>query len=135
MSKWTLTKEFTFEAAHKLEHHDGKCARLHGHSWKGRVIVSGDCLESYGPKTGMLVDYGDIKAWLAKLIDIYLDHRYLNETLVTESPTSELVARWLYHAVKSRIGQYLQTDRDAPNLQLVAVEINETCTSSCRYEE
>lgn len=25
---WTLQKDFRFEAAHKLPHHDGKCARL-----------------------------------------------------------------------------------------------------------
>jgi 6-pyruvoyltetrahydropterin/6-carboxytetrahydropterin synthase len=33
-------KEFRFEAAHRLPHHDGKCRRLHGrHSWVGRVYV------------------------------------------------------------------------------------------------
>ncbi|NES98612.1 MAG: 6-carboxytetrahydropterin synthase QueD, partial [Desertifilum sp. SIO1I2] len=39
MDEWIIYKEFRFEAAHHLPHHDGKCRRLHGHSWVGRVQV------------------------------------------------------------------------------------------------
>lgn len=119
---WTLTKEFTFEAAHKLPHHDGKCARLHGHSWKGRVIVKGRWLIDQGPKQGMVMDYADIKKAISPILENQLDHHYLNETLQLENPTSEEVACWLYGMLKPQIPQ------------LAAIEIDETCTASCRYE-
>lgn len=50
---WTLRKDFTFEAAHLLPHHDGKCARLHGHSWRMTVEIQSDRLETEGPKDGV----------------------------------------------------------------------------------
>ncbi len=31
-----------------LPHHQGKCSRLHGHSWVERVYVSSDRLETTG---------------------------------------------------------------------------------------
>lgn len=119
-----LSKEFRFEAAHKLDHHDGKCARLHGHSWVGRVFVKGDCLETEGPKRGMLIDYSDIKKEVNKLVDEYLDHHYLNETLelYMSDPTSENVAKFVY-------------DKLSEKLPVSKVEIEETCTSKCVYYE
>ena len=96
MEEWTIYKEFRFEAAHKLPQHDGKCSRLHGHSWVGRVYVKGDKLIQNGSKQGMIIDYGDIKKYLQPLLDNFLDHYYLNETLGIESPTCELVAKWIY---------------------------------------
>jgi 6-pyruvoyltetrahydropterin/6-carboxytetrahydropterin synthase len=41
---WLIYKEVRFEAAHRLPYHDGKCQRLHGHSWIGRVYVTADPL-------------------------------------------------------------------------------------------
>ena len=122
MMKITLKKEFTFEAAHKLPHHDGKCQRLHGHSWKMRVVVEGTLLQMNGPKQGMLTDYAELSAIVKPVVEKYLDHHYLNETLKMESPTSEMIASWLFHLLKPAIPM------------LAAVEIDETCTSSCRFE-
>ena len=124
MAQWQLYKEFTFEAAHRLPHHDGKCARLHGHSWVCRVYIKGDRLIEDGPKQGMLMDFGDIKAYMKPLLDEYLDHYYLNETLGMENPTSEAIAQWIYEQLA------------AVNLPgLDAVEVMETCTSGCTYRE
>lgn len=120
---FTLTKEFKFEAAHVLLGHDGKCARLHGHSWRARVILSGANLHALGPKAGMLADFSDVKAAVEPLVDQYLDHHYLNETLETDHPTSEFVAEWLF----ARLRPVLPL--------LVAVEVDETCTCSVRYGE
>lgn len=41
MTHTTIGKTFTFEAAHHLEHHRGKCRRPHGHSYKLEVMVTG----------------------------------------------------------------------------------------------
>lgn len=116
-----LSKEFKFEASHQLMHHDGKCARLHGHSWVGRVILRGHDLKRTGPKENMLMDFSDISSVIKELVDTRLDHYHLNDTLDTDMPTSEYVAQYVYFAL-------------APALpMLYAVEIKETCTSSCTY--
>ncbi len=118
---WTISKRFTFEAAHQLPHHDGKCQRLHGHSWGLVVTLASDELEDDGPKRGMVFDYADIKREVKPMLDVYLDHHYLNDTLDMENPTSEAVARWIYGALRDRL----------PYLKSVTVE--ETCTSACEY--
>lgn len=116
-----LKKEFRFEAAHKLPHHDGKCRRLHGHSWKMRVVVQGEHLYQVGPKTGMVVDYSEISSKVKYLVEEKLDHHYLNESTGLPNPTSEELAVWIFDQLKLSI------------YGLVAVEIDETCTSSCCY--
>ena len=124
MDEWIIYKEFRFEAAHTLPHHDGKCRRLHGHSWMGRVYVKGDCLVNSGAKQGMVVDYGEIKQYVQPLLDGYLDHYYLNESTGLESPTSEEIAKWVFEKLEAS---------GLPGLY--AVEIRETCTSGCTYKK
>lgn len=122
MATFTLQKEFRFEAAHRLPQHDGKCRNLHGHSWVGRVEVRGDSLIPTGPKGGMLMDFSDIKAVLTPFVEGALDHHYLNESIPElPNPTSEAVAEWLFNSLEPLL----------PGLY--AVEIDETCTSSCRF--
>lgn len=118
---FTLRKKFTFEAAHKLPHHSGKCRRLHGHSWVATIVLQGPTLQVSGSDTGMLIDYSFIKSEMNPILEKYLDHHYLNETLPLESPTSENLAVWLYGELCKKIPY------------LVAVEIDETCTCSCEY--
>ena len=113
-----IYKEFMFEAAHHLPNvpEGHKCARLHGHSWKGTIYVAGDL----DPHLGWVVDYGDIKKIFAPLYE-RLDHNYLNEIEGLENPTSEVLAKWIW-------------DRLKPDLpQLSRIVINETCTSGCIY--
>ncbi len=121
MATFTLKKRFTFEAAHYLPHHDGKCRRLHGHSWVGWVGVEGENLQTEGPEAGMLLDYGDMARVVQEVVDEYLDHYCLNESLQLESPTAEHVARWIYHCLREH------------KLPVAAVTIEETCTSACVY--
>lgn len=119
---FTLTKEFRFEASHVLPSHPGRCRRLHGHSWLMRVVLRGKDLFSEGPQAGMLRDYGDISRVVRPLVEDYLDHYHLNATTGLMNPTSEELARWIFEKIH-------------PNLpELVAVEVDETCTSSCHYE-
>jgi 6-pyruvoyltetrahydropterin/6-carboxytetrahydropterin synthase len=120
---FTIRKRFTFEAAHVLPHHRGKCARMHGHSWVGWVELQADELPQSGPGAGMVMDFADIAALLRPMVDDHLDHHLLNETLDMESPTSEAVAQWVYRWLRAR------------GLPLSAVTIEETCTSVCTYRE
>lgn len=122
-----LEKKFRFEAAHRLPNHDGKCRRLHGHSWVGTVIVEAPHVRGSGPKDGMVVDFADLSALLRPLVEDYLDHHYLNESLEMASPTSERVAEWVFR----RLGPVIHDPGRA--VRLVAVRIEETCTSAAEY--
>jgi len=123
MGKFALRKKFTFEAAHFLPHHEGKCRRLHGHSWVGWAEVDGSDLHSDGPQTGMLIDFDCVSNVVKPMVEEFLDHYCLNESLELESPTSEAIAVWVFGHLKSK------------GLPLAAVTIEETCTSVCTYRE
>ena len=120
---YTLEKSFKFEASHILENHDGKCSNLHGHSWILIVELKGNDLHADGPKMNMLVDYSTISDGVKLLLKSYLDHRHLNTTLKTVSPTSEFIAKWAYDKLFKIFGDFL-----------VSITIEETRTSRCRYE-
>ncbi|MBI4890788.1 MAG: 6-carboxytetrahydropterin synthase QueD [Acidobacteria bacterium] len=113
-----LFKDFTFEAAHRLPNvpPEHKCARLHGHSFRVRVWVSGEV----DPQLGWVMDYADIKAACKPLID-ELDHYYLNEIPGLENPTSEHIAGWIWYRLKLVLPL------------LSRVEVRETCTAGCSF--
>jgi 6-pyruvoyltetrahydropterin/6-carboxytetrahydropterin synthase len=124
--RYLLTKRVRFEAAHRLPQHDGKCARLHGHSWHAEVEVAATGLHATGPKAGMAVDFGDIAAPLNQLVESHLDHHYLNESTDLIDPTSECLASWMF--------AWLAPRYHALGVTLTAVTIEETCTCRARIE-
>ena len=70
-----------------------KCARLHGHSFHVRLQVRGEV----DPHTGWVMDFTDIKVAFKPVLE-QLDHYYLNDIPGLENPTSENLARWIWHA-------------------------------------
>lgn len=82
-----------FSAAHALRGYKGKCERLHGHNWKVKAVLAGNKLN----KTGMLVDFTEIRAMLDAVI-ASLDHSYLDETAPFDkiNPTAENIAAYIY---------------------------------------
>lgn len=113
-----IFREFTFEAAHRLPNlpPEHKCTRLHGHSYRVAVSVTGDV----DPTLGWVMDFGQIKeAW--KPIDAVLDHYYLNEVDGLENPTSENLAAWIWARLIPAL----------PGLE--SITVRETCTSGCVY--
>lgn len=113
-----IFKEFSFEAAHWLPNVSAghKCGRLHGHSYKAVVSVSG----AVGGDTGWVMDFGDLKEICAPVI-AELDHCCLNEVPGLENPTSELLAEWLWRRLHGSLPL------------LSSIEVRETCTSGCLY--
>ena len=94
-----LTKIFHFEAAHDLPGHRGKCARLHGHSYKLEVTVRGPISEVEGESnTGMVMDFEDVSRIVRGSIIERLDHRYLNE-IVPVRTTAENLVHWMWDAL------------------------------------
>jgi 6-pyruvoyltetrahydropterin/6-carboxytetrahydropterin synthase len=114
-----LVKEYRFEAAHRLPKvpPGHKCERLHGHSFKIELTVSGPV----DPETGWFIDYGEIDGIWAPLYDA-LDHRYLNEVEGLDNPTSENLARWLWEKIRPQLPQ------------LSRITVHETCDARCEYE-
>ena len=119
MTTTEIFREFTFEAAHRLPNlpPEHKCTRLHGHSFRVAVHVTGELDEHLG----WVMDFGDIKAAF-KPLHQQLDHYYLNEIPGLENPTSENLAIWIWNRLTTTL----------PGLS--AVTTRETCTSGCTYQ-
>jgi 6-pyruvoyltetrahydropterin/6-carboxytetrahydropterin synthase len=114
----TIVSELRFEAAHRLPHtpEGHKCRRLHGHSFRCEIHVTG----AVDPRTGWIMDFADVREAFKPLFE-QLDHHFLNEVPGLENPTSENLARFVW-------------ERLAPKLSgLTSVVIHETCTSRCIY--
>ena len=78
MYKIRLSKIFTFETAHALFGYDGKCKNIHGHSYKLHVTIVGQPnKEKNHPQLGMVMDFGDLKKIVNKIIVDPLDHAIL----------------------------------------------------------
>lgn len=56
-----LKTSATFDSAHFLSGYQGKCANLHGHTWRIDVEIASEQLEWEGEKRGMLLDFNDLK--------------------------------------------------------------------------
>lgn len=73
-----LTKEFSFESAHALWGYDGKCREIHGHSYRLFVTIKGEPVTDLtSPKLGMVMDFGELKAIVAREIIDRLDHSFV----------------------------------------------------------
>lgn len=114
-----IFRAFTIEAAHRLPNVPAghKCARLHGHSFRIELQVSGEV----NAQTGWVMDFAELKVEFQPIFE-RLDHRYLNDVPGLENPTSENLARWIWNEMKPRVPL------------LSKVTIHETCTSGCSYE-
>lgn len=109
---------FHLEAARRLPHLPAEhpCARLHGHSFRVEVHVSGP-IDS---QLGWVLDFAEVKAaW--QPIAAALDHRCLNEIEGLANPTSENLAIWIWQRLKPRL----------PGLSRLVIQ--ETADSGCIY--
>ncbi len=76
MNRVRVTKEFSFEMAHALEGHDGKCRNIHGHSYHLSVTITGIPIwDALSPKNGMVMDFADLKAIVNRTVVEPLDHK------------------------------------------------------------
>ena len=109
-----LTREYCFEAAHRLprvsEGH--KCSRIHGHSYRIELQVAGPV----DPATGWLVDFADIDdCWDA--LHARLDHRYLNDVPGLENPTCENLSVFIFERIRGRLPSVF------PGVELLSVQV------------
>ena len=91
-----LAKDFTFDAAHNLVNYHGKCERLHGHTYKLRVVVEGT-----PDSEGMIIDFIELKAIVKEKILSRLDHSYIND-IITQ-PSAENIAVWIWAELEESV--------------------------------
>ena len=71
-----VLKEFEFDAAHYLPEYNGKCERLHGHTYKLVVKVQGT-----PDHEGMVIDFIRLKNIVKENVLVHLDHACINAAL------------------------------------------------------
>jgi 6-pyruvoyltetrahydropterin/6-carboxytetrahydropterin synthase len=136
-------KEFTFDAAHRIMKHKGKCYNLHGHTYKLQVFLSSEDLNL----DDMIIDFGDIKTVIKNYLDDNLDHAtILNRedkelydfvvrqdyqyTILDADPTAEYMAEYLYCALNNLISAECNVD-----IGLVSkIRLYETPTAYAEYK-
>jgi len=89
-------REFSFDASHFLPEYKGKCERVHGHTYRLKVVVEGEAKEN-----GMVMDFSELKEAVNDAVMERLDHSNLNE--IFENPTAEEIAEWIFKELEKRI--------------------------------
>jgi len=125
----TLTRRYTFSAAHKLwnlamtdEQNKacfGKCTHLHGHNYILDVTVSG----SLDPQTGMITDIVLLDKIIQERILLFVDHQYLDEDLpwlAGKTSTVENLVQIIFDQLVSEVSSPAFLDR----VRLVETENN-----------
>lgn len=142
----TISKKFTFHAAHRLPHHDGPCRDLHGHSYVLEVAVTGPVKVADGSSDeGMVMDFGEVKKVYKAFIEPKVEHKFLNHTLAGELPattaepegeepidgipltTSENLAAWMQEVFEGGLIGHERRNASVPTT--VSVRLWETPTS------
>jgi len=89
-------REFSFDASHFLPDYKGKCERVHGHTYRLKVVVEGEPNEN-----GMVMDFSELKGAVNDAVMERLDHSNLNE--IFENPTAENIAEWIFKELEGKI--------------------------------
>src|SRR6266516_2442602 len=97
---YTITKQFTFEAAHQLHlPYASKCNNMHGHSYRVELVLQAENLNS----NEMLVDFQDLQKF-SHFLDANFDHKFLNDVIPAPT-TAENIAAYLYLIAKAMWSQ------------------------------
>lgn len=109
MPTWKLHTEFTFDAAHFIEGYDGKCGRMHGHTYRVRMTARSSKLHPsrYLDSPDMVCDFRELK-WASKDAEKGgLDHSLLNEKLPCAT-TAERIAEFIHRETSKRVPEHIR---------------------------
>lgn len=129
-----VVKEFTFDAAHYLPNYIGPCNRLHGHTYRLQVGVSGHV----NPNTGMVVDFSKLSKVVKGILE-ELDHHLLNEVhrphFPFDCPTAENMVFFFVNTISKELVTLAQKEPEEFNLclQVEMVRLWETPTSYAEW--
>lgn len=96
-----VCRSFEFEAAHRLPGYNGKCKRLHGHTWTLEVEFEG----KVSSDSGFVADFSEIQKFVNLHVISKLDHQYLNELELpfSDNPTCEHIVEWVWSILQYRV--------------------------------
>jgi len=116
----------TFDAAHYLPLHKGKCKQLHGHTWTVEAFVITRELN----EEDMVVDFAMLKEFLDEVLSEF-DHSCLNDSLfVRAQPTAENLCQTIY----VKLSDKLEKKFDRKKLLLKSVRVWESEDSYAEFE-
>ncbi|MDD5053500.1 MAG: 6-carboxytetrahydropterin synthase QueD [Sulfuricurvum sp.] len=98
----SICRQFRFEAAHHLPHHKGKCRNIHGHSYRLEIEITGPIVEE-GPSQGMVLDFGDLKEIVERIVLEDIDHQDLNN--IWQNPTAETMVEAIASCLQSSLSE------------------------------
>ncbi len=143
MTKIRITKEFSFETSHALYQYDGLCKNIHGHSYKLFVTLIGEPINDIeNPKLGMVMDFGDLKKIVNKLIVNKFDHSiilnsksklslsksseemFIRIHFVDYQPTCENLVIYFAKILKKHLQK---------NVELFSIKLHETANSYAEW--
>lgn len=124
MASFSVSKEFSFSAAHSLTGlpFSHPCSRLHGHNYTVKLLIETQLVDD----TGFVVDYKELD-WFKRLIDQDYDHRNLND-VVNFNPTAELLAKHFH----DKVAKWLATEH-SERIFLVVAGVSETDKTWATY--
>ncbi len=85
---WILRVRDKFSAAHFLREYEGKCEKVHGHTFEVEVAID---VRELGP-AGIGIDFTEIKKTLSSVLP---DHALLND-VYSFNPSAENLARHFF---------------------------------------
>ncbi len=127
--------------AHMLDHYDGLCSNMHGHSYRLFVTVAGEPDQNpQSPKQGMVMDFSILKKIVKEEIVDQLDHAMLISSTsehapllrkmggriieVDYQPTCENMVTRFAERIMKRLPQ---------GVKLFSVKLHETATSFAEW--
>jgi 6-pyruvoyltetrahydropterin/6-carboxytetrahydropterin synthase len=120
-----ISKKYSFDSAHILPRHKGKCGQLHGHTYVIDVCIEGPI--DY--ETQFVIDYGELDDIMAPLLKKY-DHQLLNDFITYPSAENiaTAVADYLIKQFKITLTSLLHAAVDDKRWRIcrIAVGVSET---------
>ena len=87
-----VTKEVTFDSAHMLSNYQGKCANLHGHTYKLQVSIEAP-LQSKGNEECMVMDFNNLKNVIDTVTSAF-DHAIIFSDTAHRSAAENALMAW-----------------------------------------
>lgn len=145
-----VTKCMTTETAHRLMNYEGKCAHIHGHSYRWEVTASLIAMDL--PLNGIAIDFKELKAAMREAIFDKYDHALvlsIHDPLLRASemqvaadgrgqrvvaldcnPTAENMAR----IARTEIQRYFEREYNPGTVLVELVRVWETADSHAESE-
>lgn len=130
----SVCKIFSFDAAHQLIGHKGKCANVHGHTYRLEVVLKGRPVTEEGRSDeGFVADFGDIKALVKARIVDKLDHAFMAKgdepVLETLQASGSKVAVLSFRTTAENLAGYIAYTLRQSRLPVYSVKLWETPTA------